>query len=389
MGTRKRRRWPMTLALLVSLFLLTSVALVADAWQTFGKAPEGERAATMAASPQWTGAGFENPQPLWNDISGTLTGFTRASPHGSPDGPVAIQENDGKVYRRAPKTGLRITWLGHSTLLLEVDGTTVLTDPIFGGRASPWTWMGPETWYAPPLALADLPALDAVLISHDHYDHLQIETIQALAEQVPRFIVPLGVGAHLEYWGVDPARITELDWWGSTEVGTLDLVSTPARHASGRQLLDQNRTLWTGFALVGPQHRVYYSGDTGLFPALEEIGERLGPFDVTMIEVGAYDRAWPDWHMGPEQAVRAHDMARGTLFLPVHWGLWDLALHGWTDPIERVLAAAEQRGARVALPRPGQPFEPEGRVPTEQWWPDLPWVSAEADPVVATKVPPE
>jgi L-ascorbate metabolism protein UlaG (beta-lactamase superfamily) len=263
----------------------------------------------------------------------------------------------------------------------------VLTDPVWGERTSPLTWLGPRRWYAPPVALADLPVPDAVLISHDHYDHLDEPTITALRGWATTFVVPLGVGAHLEYWGVPGARIVELDWWEEHRVGDLRLVATPARHASGRAVYDGNETLWAGYALVGPAHRVYFSGDTGLFPAMAEIGARLGPFDVTLVESGAYDPAWPDWHLGPEQAVRAHTMVRGELLVPIHWGLFDLAYHGWTEPVERVVVEAVRRRVRVAVPRPGQSIEADASL--ERWWPAVPWRTAAERPVIATQVPPE
>lgn len=361
-----------------------SGAILSDAWVPFGKVAVGARRDRVEASPQWQIDRFVNPQPMWNDVLGSLSSFLDASPVAQPDAPIPVVTGTRERFALPPSTGLRVTWLGHSTQLIEIDGLTILTDPIFGGRASPLTWAGPETWYEPPIPLAELPPIDAVLISHDHYDHLQLPTIKAMRGWETQFIVPLGVGAHLEYWGIDPARITELDWWEETQVGELRVVGTPARHASGRQAFDQNETLWLGFALIGPQHRVFFSGDTGLFPALDEIGERLGPFDVTMFEVGAYNAAWPDWHLGPEQAVRAHQMVRGELMMPVHWGLWSLAMHGWTEPVERVLVEAEVQGVEVFVPRPGQSFEPADLPPLERWWPELPWQTAAQAPIVVS-----
>lgn len=392
--TRRRRisAWIALASLAGALFLLV------DGWRSFGKGASGARLARMEASPQRGDGVFTNPQPLWNDFVGSLSSMWNASDFANPEGPVAVVVSDGAHLRAPPPSGLRITWLGHSTLLIEIDGVRVLTDPIFGERASPFDWIGPRRWYAPPIpfdAFASMPRVDAILISHDHYDHLQRDTIERIAASPAwkdtRFIAPLGVGAHLEYWGVPVERITEVDWWERTTLTAtngdrVDVVCTPARHASGRQLLDQNETLWAGYALVGPSHRAFFSGDTGLFPAMRDIGEKLGPFDVTMIEVGAYDRAWPDWHIGPEQAVKAHGWLRGRALLPIHWGLWNLAAHGWTEPAERTLAAAAQAGATVTIPRPGQSIEPSSLPPLERWWPDVPWRTASEHPVVSTLV---
>lgn len=378
-------RWRRVVAILGALFLMTTAVLLADAWRTFGKRAAGARLERMQRSPQWNGSGFVNPEPLWNDYAGMLTSVLDRSPHGNPTGALPVQQVAPEQLAIPPRSGLRVTWLGHSTSLVELDGKRFLLDPVWGDRAFPWDWMGPRRWYAPLIALEDLPHVDAVLVSHDHHDHLQPGTIEAMRGWDTRFIVPLGVGAHLAYWGIPEARIVELDWWERTEVAGLQVVATPARHASGRQALDQNATLWAGFALLGSRHRVYYSGDTGLFKAMRDIGDKLGPFDLTLIEVGAYNRNWPDWHIGPEQAVRAHELVRGKALLPVHWGLWNLASHGWTEPGERALAAATAAGVRLLLPRPGESLEPGSAPPGERWWPELPWQSAQEHPIVSTR----
>jgi L-ascorbate metabolism protein UlaG (beta-lactamase superfamily) len=369
-----------------ALGVLALAVTLAQACSAFGHRAEGARLERMEGSPQWQDGYFENPQPLYNDIWGSLTGMFHASPDVSPSQPIPTVPGDHRRFETPPATGLRVTWLGHSSSLIELDGFRVLTDPIWSERASPLTWIGPRRWYAPPIALEELPHVNAVVISHDHYDHLDYQTLLAMKDWDTTFVVPLGVGAHLASWGIPETRIVELDWWERTRVGGLEVVLTPARHASGRTGLDKDATLWAGFALLGPRHRAYYSGDTGLFPAMKDIGARLGPFDVTLIEVGQYNRAWPDWHIGPEQAVLAHQWVRGRVLLPVHWGLFPLAAHGWTEPIERGLAAAARSGQPVLTPRPGQSVEPEAPPALERWWPQLPWKTAEQDPIVSTKL---
>jgi L-ascorbate metabolism protein UlaG (beta-lactamase superfamily) len=367
------------------LLVVVVVALV-DGWKAFGRRAEGDRRARMEKSSQYGDGRFQNPQPLWNDGWAMITGAFDASEYGAPKNPPPTVPGDHTRFETPPPTGLRVTWLGHSSMLVEIDGHYILTDPVWGKRTSPLDWIGPERWYAPPIPLGELPKLDAVILSHDHYDHLDEPTISAMKDWDTTFVTPLGVGAHLEYWGVPAAKIVELDWWGKTRVKELEIVCTPARHASGRVVVDTDATLWAGYALVGAKHRVYFSGDTGLFPAMRDIGEKLGPFDLTMIEVGAYDRAWPDWHLGPEQAVEAHQMVGGRVMLPVHWGLFNLAYHGWTEPIERVLVAAQKTSTSVAAPKPGESFEPAALPPLARWWPDVPWQTAVQHPVVATKM---
>ncbi len=375
---RRRGRWLVGFGLAVIAIMLA----IASCAPLGGRATGG-RLERMRHSPEWAGSHFENPQPIVNDDWGAVVTMTKPDPNVAPTSAPSTTRVEPGRFAAEPASGLRATWLGHSTILLEVDGHRFLTDPVWSDRVGPTAYVGPKRWFPPLLALRELPPLDAVVLSHDHYDHLDYETVVALKDRGLVFVAPLGVGAHLERWGVPAAQIVELDWWESHTFGELRLSATPARHASGRALVDDGAKLWAGYAFLGPRHRVYYSGDTGLFRGLRAIGERLGPFDLTMIEVGQYDRAWPDWHLGPEQAVEAHRRVRGAVMLPVHWGLFALASHAWTEPIERTVAAARLAGAVVITPRPGQSVEPTEEKPQERWWPDVPWRTAAEDPIVA------
>jgi L-ascorbate metabolism protein UlaG (beta-lactamase superfamily) len=383
---RARKAWKVVRRVLGALLLLLAMGilfLLVGSWQALGHGAEGARLARMEKSPHWQDGVFANPEPLVNHMGSAFLGMFDRSPDVTPKAPLLIADVDPERFDVAPPSGLRVTWFGHSSVLVELDGHQFLTDPAWSDRASPSTLLGPERWYPPPFEPQRLTRLERVLISHDHYDHLDRGTILALLDTPAKFVVPLGVGAHLAYWGVPEERIIELDWWERDAVGDAEVVCTPARHASGRHVLDKDHTLWAGYALLGKQHRVYFSGDTGLFRSLFEIGERLGPFDLTLIETGQYNAAWPDWHIGPEQAVKAHQAVRGKQLLPIHWGLFTLAYHGWTEPIERVLAAAPASDVRVLTPRPGQSVEPDLPFENERWWPSLPWKSAVDAPIVS------
>jgi L-ascorbate metabolism protein UlaG (beta-lactamase superfamily) len=269
---------------------------------------------------------------------------------------------DVSAYETAPKTGLRVTWFGHSSMLMEIDDARVLIDPVWDERAAPVQWVGPKRFFPPAMRLDEMPRLDAVLISHDHYDHLGAGTVRELERLQPgvRWITSLGVGAELRRFGAD--FITELDWTQSVDLGELRITSVPARHFSGRSLANRNETLWASFVLRGPRHKVYYGADSGLWEGFRAIGEEYGKFDLTMLEIGAFNEAWKDIHLGPDGAVAALEMLGGGLLMPIHWGMFDLALHGWRQPIERIW----ELGVRVFSPELGRVTE-VGEVRSE-WW---------------------
>lgn len=266
---------------------------------------------------------------------------------------------------------LAVSWFGHSTTLLEIDGYRVLTDPVWSDRCSPSDAVGPRRLHPPPIQLEALPAVDAVIISHDHYDHLDIDTVVGLAHtQRASFFVPLGVGAHLRAWGIPEHRIVELDWDQSARVDDLTLICLPARHFSGR-FANRNTTLWASWGLIGPSRRVYFGGDTGYTKSFAQIGADHGPFDLTLMPIGAYHTAWPDIHMNPEEAVRAHlDVTNSGsgLLVPIHWGTFRLAPHPWAEPVERLLVAADAAQVQVAIPEPGQRLDPATPLRFNPWW---------------------
>ncbi|ASN28784.1 MBL fold metallo-hydrolase [Streptomyces pluripotens] len=345
----------------------------------FGADPGGERLARIRRSPHFRDGVFQNPGgPARLRPSGSPLDFAKVffdketRPLRAPQGTVPVHPTTFADLAGPPVTGLRLTWMGHSSVLAEIDGHRVLFDPVWGERCSPFPFIGPQRLHPVPLPLAALGPVDVVVISHDHYDHLDLPTIKALAGTDTLFAVPLGVGAHLEAWGVSPDRLRELDWHESTKVGGLTLTATPARHFCGRGLRNTQHTLWASWAVIGEEHRIYHSGDTGYFEGFRDIGTTHGPFDATMIQIGAYSEFWPDIHMTPEEGLRAHlDLQGGAprgVLLPIHWGTFNLAPHPWVEPGEWTKDAAEEAGQAVALPRPGEPFQPAGELPAAPWW---------------------
>jgi L-ascorbate metabolism protein UlaG (beta-lactamase superfamily) len=336
-------------------------------------ASESFRQERIAASPRWDGTRFRNSSPITRgdpavpmpSISDFICGGNRRVP--SAPLPSA---NPLVAWLRRPDTGLRATWLGHSTVLIEIDGWRVLTDPVWGPRASPSRFLGPKRFQPVPIELRDLPPLDAVVISHDHYDHLDFTTMRLMRKSSVPIVTSLGVGAHLEAFGIAPARIFELDWWESHRLPGTDLTLTaaPSQHFSGRGLKDGNRTLWSSFVIQSQRHRVFFSGDTGPTSEHGDIHARLGPFDLVMLEVGAHHPAWGNIHLGPANALAAHSLLGGGPLLPVHWGTFNLALHPWDEPAETLLELAPKSGARLLMPRLGEPMEPAHERKLETWW---------------------
>jgi L-ascorbate metabolism protein UlaG (beta-lactamase superfamily) len=264
----------------------------------------------------------------------------------------------------------RVTWFGHSAFFLEMDGQRLLIDPMFGPRPSPVSWVGTKRYKTNfSVQLEDFPTIDAIIISHNHYDHLDFNSIRKLMNKTAQFIVPLGVSQHLIKWGVPSDKITEHDWWEELEFKCLKLACTPARHFSGRGLFDRDSTLWCSWVIVGREAKIFYSGDSGYGPHFKEIGEKYGPFDLTLLECGQYDERWSNIHMMPEETVRAHLELRGKMLIPVHWGAYTLSFHAWTDPVERVTEAALKYQVSISTPKIGETVVITSKeFPTNRWW---------------------
>lgn len=330
---------------------------------------------------------FENPVPTSVGGPGmifkVLPLYLTNKAESEPKSPLGPFRTDAAVYGVSPASGLRVTWFGHSSFLLEIDGLRVLVDPVWEQRASPVSFFGPKRFFGPTLPLEQLPELDAVLISHDHYDHLGAETVGRLsrlnATARARWVTSLGVAKRLRGAGVAADRIQELDWTQSTVVAGAELgqevriTAWPARHFSGRTPWDRFTTLWSSFVIEGPKHRVYFGADSGAWEGFAAIAAEYDRFDLTMLEIGAFHPLWAQIHLGPDGAAEAYRQMGGPTkagaLMPIHWGLFNLALHGWREPIERLSAIAASEDWRLWLPAPGEPTEVvEGLEPQSRWW---------------------
>lgn len=360
---------------LLCLLILTAVAVpvVQRVVPAFGGRVTEHQRKRFEPLPHYEGKTFRYPIPTKmntsvRDMFPVAWEFLKGSPSRKPRGEYPIVSLGRRDFERPAEP--RVIWFGHSAALLQTDGLTILFDPMFGNAPSPFPMIGGKRFGGKlPMDLADLPPIDYVFITHDHYDHLDYGSIKKLQAKVGHFLVPLGVANHLRRWGVDDGRITELDWWQEMKLGGIKIACTPARHFSGRGTGDRDSTLWCSWVIHAKETRFYFCGDSGYGPHFKEIGERYGPFDMTMMECGQYDERWAAIHMLPEQTVRAHEDVRGDVLIPIHWGGFTLALHDWTDPPERVLKEAERRGVRLAMPKIGESVTiGGGKHPTAKWW---------------------
>jgi L-ascorbate metabolism protein UlaG (beta-lactamase superfamily) len=374
--SKKRRVW--RFVAIAAMLLIVALAIVTP-W-VFSQAPfgghmVGARLARAQANPHYFDGAFVNPLPpaayTWEDAKNLFVGQFFGHEVREPPAAIPVVSVAPALLRNAPPNpGLRAIWIGHASVYVEIDGVRMLVDPIFSDYASPFDF-GPKRFHPPPIALTELPPIDAVLITHDHYDHLDMHTVQQLAAgDHTIFFVPLGVGAHLERWGVAAQRIREMEWGHEQAVGDVRIVSTPSRHYSGRRLDDRNATLWTSWAVIGTRHRCYVSGDTGYSDHFRAIGEQWGPFDLAFVKIGAYGPGapWLDIHMSAEDAARAaHDVRARHLF-PVHWGTFNLAFHAWDEPIRRTVAAARANQVDVVTPRVGEIVDADAPFASSPWW---------------------
>ena len=353
----------MLLAVIVALILL----FIFFAPQ-LGRKPRGERLKKIKLSPQYIDGEFENT-PVAKIMMSARQGlglFWEMLRGGKNRYPKNKLPSEKPTFNK--ESGAYLTWFGHSTFLYEIDGKKILFDPMLGKYASPVPFLVGRYAYDLPSSAKDLPYLDAVIISHDHYDHLDYGTIRILKEKVGRFIMPLGVGAHLERWGVPKEKITECDWFDEITFDGITITATPSQHFSGRALTDRKKTLWASWIIHNKTAKVFFGGDSGYFPGFKKIGETYGPFDLTLLDSAQYNPRWRVVHMVPEESVQAHKDLKGKVYMPIHWSAFTLALHEWSEPPERALAAAEKEKVDMITPMIGQRFDVLLDRPKEAWW---------------------
>ena len=365
-----------TMKKLLWLIPLIPLLVYILAYPSIGGNPEGKHLNRIEKSPQYDASEqqFQNPTatPLYTGKRSWFEMIIDFYLNGEERRPEKkLPEDRSSLSALATKSNeVRFIWFGHSTILLEIDGKRILIDPIFSNYASPIPGIAKR--FQPPLFdIDEIDNIDVVLISHDHYDHLDHKTITKLKGRDIQYIVPLGVGAHLRYWGIDDKRVIELDWWEETVIKDLRFTATPSQHFSGRGIFNGNGTLWASWAVKGNDQNVYFGGDSGYSEHYKNIGDRLGPFDLTFLENGAYNKDWKFVHQLPEEGVQASIDLKGKAMVPIHWGMFDLAMHSWYEPVQRATEEAERKGVRIIAPKLGQLVSTREEHIQEAWWEPL------------------
>lgn len=356
------------LGIAILLFAIPVIIFVYTAPQ-MGQPPQGKDLERISKSPNYGKDGFvnliETHMGSFSEMMSTLPDFLFAE-GGSPDHPLPVKF--GTNERAAQDSLCLVTWYGHSAFLFEMEGKRILIDPMLGEASSPVSFATKRFQYQKPIPIEELRNIDAIILSHDHYDHLDYSTIIQLKEETKHFFTALGVGSHLKKWGVDEAKITELDWWQSSKLDEIDIVACPARHFSGRAFTDRNATQWASWIIRGENQKLYFSGDGGYGPHFKEIGDKYGPFDLALLECGQYNEAWEAIHMMPEQSVKAGIDVNAKVLMPIHWGAFELSVHTWTEPIIRFKAEARRLKQKVVHPYIGERFVLGHDLPKIEWW---------------------
>ena len=369
----------MTLFIILGTVGIVVIGTTLFVWLSpeFGGSISSNHKQVYSKSPQWQEDKFVNAIPTSMDIGlkempGLIMKQFQSDPHRQAQKDIPVIKIDSIDIAQRADSITQLTWFGHSAFLLEIKGRKILIDPMFGSTPAPHPTLGKKRYSSElPIQIEKLPEIDAILLSHDHYDHLDYGSIMKLKDKTREFFVPLGVGRHLESWGIPKEHIHELDWWEFAEFEELKLTCAPARHFSGRGLMDRATTLWCSWAIKSDDKNLFFSGDSGYGPHFEEIGEKLGPFDFAMMECGQYNQQWSSIHMMPEETVQAGIDVKAKVAMPIHWGAFTLAFHSWTDPAERFTKEAQIKGLDFTTPRIGEAIVLGGKHSTTRWWEEI------------------
>lgn len=371
------------LKVVILLLLVLSLGIVGGlmfgAFSSFGSLPTDENFSTYKISAQFDTEKsiFVNRRPTileemrkrTMNFSSILKFIFNNTPDRVPKSELPAVTPDFEAFKFA-SNDIKLIWFGHSSILLSLDGKMILIDPVLSSTTGPFGFMM-KRFRATVAEPSTLPAIDVVVISHDHYDHLDTDTIRAFKEKQTKFMVPLGVGAHLRHWGIAAERITEMDWWQSANVDGIQFTATPAQHFSGRSLVNQTKSLWASWVVQSKKHRVYFSGDSGYDVHFKEIGDKLGPFDIAFIENGQYNEKWPEVHLHPADSIQAYFDLRAKKYFPMHWGMFSLAMHAWHEPVERLSEEALKKNIPLITPVIGETVTVNEEYKPIFWWKDL------------------
>ena len=357
--------------LIVGVITLVGVAFINVSPQ-FGAAAKEVSLERIRKSPNFLNGAFINLEKTLQNTGfkwSTIPKFFTDGNNKTPSKDLPIQKLTKSYFENEPQQP-RITWFGHSAAFVELEGLNIFIDPMLGNVPAPHPLLGSKRFQKElPISIDSLPQIDVVLISHDHYDHLDYESIVKLKNKVKQFYVPLGIKAHLTSWGISEEKITEFDWWESINYKGIEFVSTPARHFSGRGITNRNSTLWCSWVLKSSNANIFFSGDSGYGKHFKQIGEKYGPFDFAMVECGQYNEQWSQIHMTPEETIMASIDVKSKLTMPIHWGSFKLALHSWDDPIVRASRKADELHIKLTTPKVGEAIVLDGsNFPSEKWW---------------------
>ena len=360
--------------LILALFVAFSIGvfLFMNLSPEFGGTSSKEQKQTYKQSNNFVDGKFVNKEAVkldmsFRDMLKAMLGLMKKTPNAIPNTSIPVEKINSEDVEKANDSTL-IYWFGHSTFLVQIKNKNILIDPMFGEVPAPHPLLGTKRFSKElPIEIEQLPKIDAVLLSHDHYDHLDYGSIKRLKDKVNKFYVPLGLSVHLLEWGIEKDQIVELDWWQDFVFNDITFKCTPAQHFSGRKF-GRGGTLWCSWIIKSEDDSIFFSGDSGYSSHFKEIGEKEGPFSFAMLECGQYNEMWPDVHMFPEQTAQAAVDLGAKQFMPIHWGAFKIAMHTWTDPIERVTKKAEELNIPILTPKIGEPINLQNLRPTERWW---------------------